>query len=167
MTISRKRVALAAVLLAFAIVSPITASAKVNEHSRPFRSAPSGTVTLNVRSGELEGDLIGTGSHIGLYSMHIEGSGSFAQDGTFSATGTWFVIVANGDELSGTMTATTSAFTEAGHTATIDMTVTSGTGRFEDAGGMIKAFNVLTVLSFDGEHLVQHSEVTATGRISY
>ena len=88
-----------ALLFAIALLNPITAIGKANDRERPFRGFASGTITLNVVTGELEGDIGGSATHIGHYTMHVDGSGAFNPDSTFSATGAFSVVTANGDEI--------------------------------------------------------------------
>ncbi len=164
---SRNAVALAALVLAFAVLSPASAPAKAGGTDRPMEGSGSGTITLDPVTGAFTGVVPGVSSHLGEVTVQIEGTGAPTSDGTFAGSGTTTIVAANGDELTGTMTLTQTVLPTGRTTTTVAVTITGGTGRFADASG------TLTVICqsggpalVDGLLLIK-AECKFTGQVSY
>ena len=164
---SRKIVALAGLVLALAVLSPASALANAGGTDRPIKGAGTGAITLNPATGAFTGAVPGVSSHLGNITVHIEGVGARAADGTFTGSGTATLVAANGDEVRGTITLTQRALTD-GHTVTtVVVTITGGTGRFANASGTLTVTCLSGPPSQVGAMLVIKAECTFTGRISY
>ena len=77
----RKAVALAGLVLAFAILSPASALANTGGTDRPVTGAGTGTVSLDPVTGAFTGDVPGASSQLGKVTVHIDGVGTPTPDG--------------------------------------------------------------------------------------
>jgi hypothetical protein len=165
--LSRKAVALVSLVLAFAMLSAASASAKPGGTDRPITGKGTGTISVDPGTGAFTGDVPGNSSHLGEVDVLIAGVGTRTADGTFAGSGTATIVAANGDELTGTITVTQEALPGGRFITTVEVTITGGTGRFADASG------TLTVICHSGppDHvggmLVIKAECRFTGRVSY
>ena len=165
---SRQAVALVGLVLALAVLSPASALANAGGTDRPIEGSGSGTISVNTLTGEFTGVVPGVSSHLGDLTVHIEGVGARAADGTFAGSGTAKLVAANGDELTASITLTQTALPD-GHTVTtVVVTITGGTGRFAErkrnAHGDLP---VGALRSQVGVMLLIKAECKFTGRISY
>jgi hypothetical protein len=144
-----KGLILCGLVLALAALSPTSAAAKAGGTDRPVKGTASGTVTGKLGSPlDLTIDLTGVATHLGKYSVHVEAVGVIS-GGEVLVDGTFTVVAANGDRLTGTATSTSqlSQLAEV-HTTTAFLTITGGTGRFADASGTIVSRNLETPICF-------------------
>src|SRR5690242_8891687 len=100
------------------------------DSSVPMKGKGTGSAQFDSTSGGFTVNESGTSSHLGKYTVQLQGTGTRSDDGAFSGTGTATFVAANGQQLTGTFTATGSN----GRTTTI-VTLSGGTGRFSKAGG--------------------------------
>lgn len=155
----RKAMTLACLALALAILSPASALAK---DDRPVKGTGSGTISLDPLTGAFTGDATGVSSHLGNYTVHLEGAGAPTPEGTFAGGGTVTIVAANGDRLTGTFT-----LTRTGPSTTVVVKITGGTGRFADASGTLTVICLTGPSSQVGQMLLSTIECTMTGQISY
>lgn len=167
-----KALILCGLVLALAALSPTSAAAKASGTDRPVKGTTSGTVTgvLGAPLG-ITIDLTGKVTHLGKYSVHIDAVGVIS-GGEVVVDGTFTVVAANGDQLTGPATTTTplSQLAEV-HTTTAFLTITGGTGRFADASGTITSQNLETPICFAQPScpglIIDALEGRLTGQISY
>ena len=164
---SRKPIALAGLVLAFAILSPASSSAKAGGTDRPMKGTGSGTISLNPVTGAFTGDVSGVSSELGKVTVQLDGAGAFTADGTFAGSGTVMIVAANGDELTGTMTLTETALPTGDTTTTVLVTITGGTGRFADASGTLTVVCHSGAPSHVGGMLLIAAQCKFTGQVSY
>jgi hypothetical protein len=162
----RKATTLAALALALVALSPASALANAGGTDRPAKGTVSGTVSVNVQTGALTADATGTATHLGRFTSSLEGAIAITPEGTVGS-GTQTIVAANGDQATGTFELTTPGLPTEAHTTTIVTTVTGGTGRFSDASGSLTSTVEVSPISFDWPTLVNSSEGTLRGRISY
>ena len=163
--LKRKLMTLAGIALAVAVLSP-AASANAEGTDRPFMGTVSGTVSLNVLTGAMTAHAEGVATHLGEYTAGLEGTATITPTGVFGS-GTQTTVAANGDELTGTYTLSTPGAPGVAHTTTIVTTATGGTGRFSGASGTVTTVVEVSPISFNGVTLVNRSEGTTSGQISY
>ena len=125
---SRKAGALVGLVLALAVLSPASALANAGGTDRPIKGAGMGTISLHPATGAFTGVVPGVSSHLGNITVHIEGVGAPAADGTFAGSGTATLVAANGDEVTGTIRVTQTALPDGHTTTTVVVTITGGTG---------------------------------------
>ena len=164
---SRTAVAVAGLVLAFAILSPASSLAKTGGTDRPVTGAGTGTISLDPATGAFSGDVPGLNSQMGKVTVHIAGVGVPNADGTITGTGTATIVAANGDELTGTIALTQEAL-PSGHTiTTVVVTITGGTGRFADASGTLTVVCDSGPPSLVGGMLLITVNCKWTGQLSY
>jgi hypothetical protein len=164
---SRKAVALAGLVLALAVLSPASALANAGGTDRPIKGSGTGTISVNSLTGEFTGVVPGVSSHLGDITVHIEGVGARAVDGTFAGSGTATLVAADGDQLTGTITLTQTAQPDGHTTTTVALTITGGTGRFADATGTLTVICQSGPPSQVGATLLIKANCKFTGQISY
>jgi hypothetical protein len=157
-------------VLALAALAPASAPAKAGGTDRPVKGTVAGDVTVPVPSLQLTTDVSGVMTHLGNYTGHFEGSAEIVGGRTLGE-GTFTVVAANGDDLTGTFTLNGALPSGASHSLTVVITVAGGSGRFADASGTITAPLVATPSCFlepacPGA-LVETLEGQLTGLISY
>ena len=163
----RKAIALAGLVLAFAMLSAASASADTGGTDRPIKGSGTGTISLNPVTGAFTGDVPGVSSHLGAVDVQIAGVGARNADGTFAGSGTATIVAADGDELTGTITLTQEALPGGRFITTVVVTITGGSGRFADASG------TLTVICHSGPPdqvggmLLIRADCKFTGHVSY
>jgi hypothetical protein len=167
---ARKAMLLTGLVLALAALSPASALAKAGGTDRPVKGTVIGEVTVPIPSLQLTTDASGVMTHLGKYTAHFEGSAEIVGGRTLGA-GTFVVVAADGDELTGTFTLNGAVPTGEPHSLMAVLTVTGGTGRFADASGTITAPLVATPSCFlepacPGA-VVETLEGQLTGVISY
>ena len=167
----RKGLILCGLVLALAALSPASALAKAGGTDRPMKGTASGTVTVTLTSPlGITIDLTGKATHLGKYSVHIDAVGVIS-GGEVVVDGTFTVVAANGDQLTGTATFTAPLPSGNIHTATAFLTITGGTGRFADASGTITSQNLETPICFAQPScpglIIDSLEGNLRGRISY
>ena len=159
---------LAVVLLA---LSPASALAKAGGTDRPVKGTATGnvTVTLAVPLG-ITIDLTGVATHFGKYSAHIDADGDIIGGGVVG-DGTFTLVAANGDQVTGPVQFTGTLPTSDFHTTTAVLTITGGTGRFADASGTITSQNLVTPTCFAEPScpglITETLKGKQTGQISY
>ena len=163
----RKLITLAGLALAVVAIGPAPALANAGGTDRPAKGSGSGIVSINVQTGAITVDAAGVGTGVGEYTSHIDATLAFTPEGTVRAPGTQTVVADNGDQLTGTVIITGPAPTTGVHQTMSVMTVTGGTGRFADATGTLTTTSVTTPFSFDGVTLLESTEFTYTGEVSY
>jgi hypothetical protein len=161
---------LSGLLLALVALTPASALAKAGGTDRPVKASVVGDVTVPIPSLLLTTDASGVMTHLGKYTAHFEGTAEIVGGRTLGE-GTFTVVAANGDELTGTFTLNGALPSGEPHSLTVVLTVTGGTGRFADASGTITAPLVATPSCFlepacPGA-LVETLEGQLTGQISY
>jgi hypothetical protein len=170
--LSGKAFALAVLVLACAMLAPVGALGKAGGTDRPVKGTASGTVTGVLGSPlDITIDLAGVATHIGKYRIHVDAVGVIS-GGEVVVDGTFTVVAANGDQLTGTA-ATTTPLSQLGevHTTTAFLTITGGTGRFSDASGTLTSQNLETPICFAEPScpglIIDGLEGKLTGQISY
>jgi hypothetical protein len=164
---SRNVIALAGMVVVFAVLSPASALANAGGIDRPIKGAGTGTISLDPATGAFTGVVPGTSSHLGDLTVHIEGVGTRTADGTFAGSGTATLVAANGDEITGSIDLTQTVLPD-GHTVTtVVVTITGGTGRFANASGTLTVTCLSGPPSQLGALLLIKAECKFTGRISY
>jgi hypothetical protein len=121
---------------------------------------------LNVFTGALSIDATEVETHLGNTRFQAEGTLVPTGASTFSVSGSYTKVAANGDHLFGTFTGT-GVLTPTGSESIVHNTISGGTGRFEGAGGTSTSTVRSTTISFDGVTVVTRAEWTTTGEISY
>jgi hypothetical protein len=159
---TKHKVTALALVLALAVLSPASALAKPGGTDRPVKGAGSGTISLDPQTGAFTGDAEGVSSHLGKYTVHLEGTGAPTPEANFSGSGTVTIVAANGDRMTGTFTLTTT-----GPTTTVVVTINDGTGRFADASGTLTVICLTSPWSQVGQTLLSEIECRMTGQISY
>jgi hypothetical protein len=164
---SSRVIALAGLVVALAVLSPASALANAGGTDRPIKGAGTGTISLDPATGAFTGVVPGVSSHLGDITVHIEGVGARAADGTFAGSGTATLVAANGDEVRGSIALTQTALPD-GHTVTtVVVTITGGTGRFANASGTLTVICLSGPPSRVGTTLLIEAECKFTGQISY
>jgi hypothetical protein len=164
---SRQAVALAGLVLALALLSPASALANTGGTDRPIKGSGTGTISLDPATGAFTGVVPGVSSHLGDITVHIEGVGARAADGTFAGSGTATLVAANGDQATGTITLTQTALPDGHTTTTVVLTITGGSGRFANASGTLTVICLSGPPSQVGALLLIKAECKFTGQISY
>ena len=123
----------------------------------------SGTVSLNVLTGAFTADGTGVATHLGKYTVSLEGAVAITPDGGLrerhgNNRGRERRPADRDLHVGDAGCSLASA-----HTTTIVMTVTGGTGRFSDASGTLTAVTEVSPISFGGGALVNSAEGTVTG----
>jgi hypothetical protein len=167
---ARKAMLLTGLVLALAVLAPASAPANAGGTDRPMQGTVAGDVTVPIPSLLLTTDASGVMTHVGKYTAHFEGTAEIVGGRTLGE-GTFTVVAANGDELTGIFTLNGALPSGEPHSLTVVLTVTGGTGRFADASGTIIAPLVATPFCFlepacPGA-LVETLEGQLTGLISY
>ena len=94
---------LGVLVLALVALSPASAAAKAGGTDRPVKGTTSGTVTGTLTSPlGITIDLTGVATHLGKYSVHLDAVGVIS-GGEVVGDGTFTVVAANGDQLTGTI----------------------------------------------------------------
>jgi hypothetical protein len=142
---------------------------------RPFMGMGSSVGPFCRATGVGSADLSGVATHVGKYTGHADVQVTeFIPPGTFISVGTFTLVAANGDEVTGTLEDEADIKPDlSGHLATIVLTVEGGTGRFADASGTVTVVQDGTILFRDesacppfGESYDLNME-TLTGWVSY
>lgn len=122
-----------------------------------------GTIRINTETGALTGEESGVASHLGKYSVDLQGASTISEDGTVDGRGTVTIVAANGDQLTGTFITTGRQ-----PTLTVTVTITGGTGRFAHASGTLTVDCVASgPPRQEGPVLVFEHDCTMEGKISY
>jgi len=124
------RAFIVAFALGLAAVCLVSAPISAADADVPIKGTSVGTVRFDTATGAITVDKSGVSSQLGKYTVHLEGTGTFSDAGTFSGSGTATFVAANGDTLTGTYTATGND-----SQTTSLITFTGGTGRFANATG--------------------------------
>ena len=151
-----------ALVVALATLSPASALASAGATDRPMKGTGSGTLSLNPETGAFTGDAAGVSSHLGSYTVRLEGTGTPTPEGDFAGSGTATVAAADGEQLTGTFT-----LSATGHTTTVVVEITGGTGRFADASGTLTVICLTAPPSQVGELLLSKIECKMRGELSY
>ena len=162
---------LGVLVLALVALSPTSATAKAGGTDRPVKGTTSGTVTGTLTSPiGITIDLTGVASHVGKYSVHLEGVGVIS-GGEVVGDGTFTLVAANGDQLTGPFESSGPLELTAVHPSTAVLTITGGTGRFADASGTITSQNLETPICLAQPScpglIIDGLEGNLTGQISY
>ena len=113
-----------------------------------MKGTASGTVTVTLAAPlGITIDLTGVATHLGKYSAHVDADGEII-GGEVVGHGTFTLVAANGDQLTGTVQFTGPLPSSDFHTTTAVLTITGGTGRFADASGTITSQNLVTPTCF-------------------
>jgi hypothetical protein len=150
----KSAIAVAGLLLAVAALVPASASAKHEGQVQHVKGRTSG-LACNT-AGSFTVNSTGRGTMLGRFTRTASGSGTL-NGTTFEGSGTFTVVAANGDMLTGTFTSSSSE-----GTATVEATITGGTGRFEGVTGEVTETLHETTISEEGETICG----TAVGRFS-
>jgi len=151
-----------AVVLALATLNAASAPASARGTAVPIKGAGTGAISFHPATGAFTGEESGVSSHLGKYTLHLQGVGARAADGNVTGSGTVTIVAANGDQLTGTFT-----LTGDGETQRVDVTITGGTGRFAHASGTLTVICVSGPPRQEGQMLVLEHECTLKGEISY
>jgi hypothetical protein len=116
--------------------------------------------SINTATGAVTGQETGTFSHLGKFHATIQGASAVGGDGTLTGTGTFTMVAANGDQLTGTYTLNSSAQPR------VVATFTGGTGRFTNASGTV-TINADVSASQQGQVLVLTEDCIEEGKITY
>lgn len=163
----RKVILFAGLVLALIVFLPGSAFSATGGTDLPYKASFTGHTTLNLLTGQLHFDSIGTGTHNGLtttvqdgYAIP-DGSGGFHIFTHFTAT------AANGDQSFGTCAGTATTTANGDHVGTTDCLVTGGTGRFEGASGHFTATTLTTNVTIVGTTMSGDLEGTVDGVVSF
>ncbi len=122
--------------------------AKAGGTDRPMQGTTLGDVTVTLAPGlPMEVDVTGVATHLGKYTGHLEGTAEII-GGTVFGEGTFTLVAANGDQLSGTFALTGPPSSGAVHPVSSVLTITGGTGRFADASGTMTVELVVDAFLF-------------------
>ena len=158
-------------VVALAVLSPASALGKAGGTDRPVKGTASGTVTGVLGAPlDITIDLAGVATHVGKYSVHLDAVGVIS-GGEVVGDGTFTLVAANGDQLTGPFEFTSLLEFTAVHPSTAFLTITGGTGRFADASGTITSQNLETPICFAGPScpglIIAGLEGKLTGQVSY
>jgi hypothetical protein len=167
----QKGLILGILVLALVALSPASAAAKAGGTDRPVKGTASGTVTVTLGAPlGITIDLTGVATHAGKYSLHLEADGEII-GGEVVGNGTFTVVAANGDQVTGPVVFSGPLPSGDVHTTTAVLTITGGTGRFADASGTITSQNLVTPTCFAEPScpglIIETLESQLTGQISY
>lgn len=160
----RRLTLLAVSALAVGVLLPGSGLAGVGGTDRPFKESASGTVMVNLVTGQADGVGTGIGSHLGRVAVvdHLQ----FTSPTDWLSLA-WTGTAANGDQISMTGSGTAAPI-DATHTRSVGtFTVIGGTGRFANATGEVTATTINTLVSTDGVTATYHWEGTLVGTLSY
>ena len=160
-------VALAGLVLAFAVLAPSAAVAKQGGTDRPIAAKQSGTNVIDVASGAYVIDATGTESHLGKVTAHYTGVATPTGPNTLSISGSSVEVAANGDKLYATHSGSATLDAAFNAQGTLVNTITGGTGRFENASGVETGTFSMQTRSFDGVTLTSAISLSLAGSISY
>jgi hypothetical protein len=160
-------VALAGLVLAFAMLGPSAAVAKQGGTDRPIAAKQSGTNVIDVATGAFVINLVGTESHLGKVTAHYTGVARHTGPNTLSISGSMVEVAANGDKLYATLSGSGTLDAALNVQGTVVNTFTGGTGRFENARGVETGTFDMTTRSFDGATLTCAMSLSLRGAISY
>jgi hypothetical protein len=159
--------ALAGLVLALALASPLAADAKQGGTDRPIAVKQAGTNVIDVASGAFVIDVTGTESHLGKVTAHYTGVATPTGPNTLSISGSSVEVAANGDKLYATHRGSATLDAAFNAQGTLVNTITGGTGRFENASGVETGTFKMTTRSFDGTTLTSAISLSLAGTISY
>jgi hypothetical protein len=166
----RRLLVFTSLLLALAVVTPVSAVAKRGGTDRPLKASGSGTTTADLATGAATSQGTAHFSHLGKSTYTLDTTFTLAGPNTFALSGASAVVAANGDQVFSTFTGT-GTFTGIGvgetATYTIVFTITGGTGRFADASGTLTATVDQEDVSLVGTTVGTRETFTASGTISY
>jgi hypothetical protein len=129
---------------------------------KTIKGSGTGTINIDTATGALTGEESGVSSHLGKYTLDLQGVSTQSPDGTVNSSGTVTIVTANGDQLTGTFT-----LTGREPTLTAVVTITGGTGRFTNATGTLTVICVPSGTSQGEPVLVIKHDCTTDGEISY
>ena len=165
----RRLTLLAGLALAVGVLLPGSGLAGVGGSDRPFNISASGSLTIDLQTGQAHGLGTGTGTHIGLEADEEDLQLLPTTDPTtfiWISLG-WTGRAANGDQIFATGSGTVS-FTDATHsTAVGTYTVSGGSGRFANATGTVAATVFNTLIFVEGQIATYSWEGTFVGTLSY
>jgi hypothetical protein len=156
-----KAIALA-VVLALAALALASAPASACGKAASIKGNGTGTISFNTATGAFTGEESGVSSHLGKYTLRLQGVGTRSADGTVTGSGTVTIVAANGDRLMGTFTGTGSS-----QAPRVVVTITGGTGRFASASGTLTVICISGAPRQEGQLVVIEHECTLKGQISY
>jgi hypothetical protein len=155
-----RRMALAG-LLALTAVLAVSATASASGRAEAIEGHGTGAIRLDPATGAFTGEESGISSHLGRYTLRLQGVGRTAADGTFNGSGTVTIVASDGDQLEGTFTVTGH-----GDRNTVVVTITGGTGRFANASGTLTVVCVSEPPQQEGAMLVLKHTCTMNGMVS-
>jgi hypothetical protein len=183
-----KAIALAGLVVAFAILSPASAladrgcpaSAPVGAEGtcRPTQTSGTGTIKLNTQTLQFTVEGLGIGTHTGQGPVRLS-NGQARPIGfippnlvRLALEADVTVVAADGDKLYGHLTMTTEPFAlGSAHTDEGQLTITGGSGRFEGAHGELDQTTDVSPGTFvqqDGvTWMISQMEYTSEGYIVY
>jgi hypothetical protein len=83
-----------------------SAPASAGGKAKSITGHGTGAIGFNTATGAFTGKESGVISHLGQYTLRLEGVGSRSPDGTVTGSGTVTILAANGDRLKGAFTLT-------------------------------------------------------------
>ncbi len=160
-------VALAGLVLAFAVLGPSAAVAKQGGTDRPVTTKEAGSNVIDLATGAFVIDVAGTKSHLGKVTGHYTGVATPTGANTISLSGSSVEVAANGDRLYATLSGSATLDAAFNGQGTVVNTFTGGTGRFENASGVEKGSFSMATRSLQGGRLTSAISVSLAGTISY
>jgi hypothetical protein len=155
--------------VALAIVTAVSGPAAPTAHgtARPLTGTGTGTMTLNLLTGQATAGFTGRLSSLGADTGHDNLTFTLTGASTFTYTGTRTFVAADGDKLFSAITGK-GTLTRAGAKSTETDTITGGTGRFAGATGTYTD-TISSVVVVSSTASIQTSRVTAAahGQIRY
>lgn len=167
----RRAMTFASLILAIAVLSPATASAKTKGTERPLKFSVSETNVFNLEtfSNHYAGTEIA--SHAGEGTVEGNGSSKFSGFNTLEYHDEWVFAAPNGNKVFGTSTGTVTGGPEgllSSSESVVTQTITGGTGRFQNASGTFTGRYHLAFVSFaEGGAVTFSLQGGGQGTISY
>jgi hypothetical protein len=164
----RRLVFVSSLVLAAAVLSPVTAlgAATGTGHPVRLRGTSKETAIIDLATGTGTSDGTFRLTHLGKGTEHTDFTSFTLTGNTFASMGTATFIAANGDQVF-TTTVGSGVVTSTGSESTTLDTITGGTGRFAHAHGHFKVTTAGVTVSIVGSIVTSTSTSTERGRIRY
>jgi hypothetical protein len=165
----RKLILIAGLILALGVLLPGSARPAAHGTDLPFKSAFTGTSTLNLQTGHVLNVSTATGTHFGLSLLEQEGYliPDLTRPGMFNLVTSLTVTAANGDQMFGGCAGPVTTTDGVHFLLSADCSASNGTGRFAQASLDLTVTGVSTRVAVEGGIATQHVEGTGDGSFSW